>query len=119
MDKRIFRKIVCDPYVIVSVCVGVVLMALTLYFRVNPAEGSVVDEAVRGTWFHYVLMVTTMPAYIAGLVLGPFLKVFIPIVFVVQIILYTVLGLLLRLIHRLVFPQSRKARFDDDRQDRG
>ena len=98
MSKQTLRKIVCDPYVGVSVFVGVVLMALTLYYRVNPVEGSVVNEAVRGTWFHYVLMVTTMPAYITGLVLAPFLKVFVPAVFIVQIILYTCLGLLLRLI---------------------
>ena len=106
MAKRMLRKIVCDPYVLGSVFTGIVLMALTLYYRVNPVEGSVVNEAVRGTWLHYVLMITTMPAYIAGLVLASFLKVFVPAVFIVQIILYTGLGLLLRLIHRLVFPRK-------------
>ena len=45
---------------------GALLLSLTLYFRVNPVEGSVVDERVVGSFFHYVLLVTTMPAWIAG-----------------------------------------------------
>ena len=50
--------------------IGVALLGLTLYFGVNPAEYSVVDPLVRGTWIHMFLFVTTMPALMVLLVAG-------------------------------------------------
>ena len=50
--------------------IGVALLGLTLYFGVNPAEYSVVDPLVRGTWIHIFLFVTTMPALMVLLVAG-------------------------------------------------
>jgi hypothetical protein len=50
--------------------IGVALLGLTLYFGVNPAEYSVVDPLVRGTWIHIFLFVTTMPALTVLLVAG-------------------------------------------------
>lgn len=54
------------------VLVGLALMALTLQFRVNPAEGSVVDERILGTPIHMLLLVTTMPAWLAGAIVAEF-----------------------------------------------
>ena len=99
MRKETVRKIVCDLYVIVLVLMSVVLMALTLYFRVNPVEGSVVDEAICGKPFHYVLLITTMPAWIAGVFLGGVSILSYPLMFIIQIAIYTGLGILLRWIH--------------------
>lgn len=104
--KETFRKIMRDPYVVLLVFISVVLMALTLYFRVNPAEESVVDEAVRGKPFHYVLLVTTMPAWIAGVFLGGATVLSYPLMFIIQIIIYTGLGLLLRWTHRVIFHKA-------------
>lgn len=50
--------------------IGVALLGLTLYFGVNPAEYSVVDPLVRGTWIHIFLFVATMPALTVLLVAG-------------------------------------------------
>ena len=100
MYKANFKNIVCDPYVIVSVITGVILLILTLLFKVNPAEGSVVNEAVRGTIFHYFLLCTTMPAWIAGILIGFTTFLSFPLMFLFQIIIFTILGLLLRLAHR-------------------
>ena len=96
MKKQTLLKVACDSYVIVSVLTGIVLMALTLLFRVNPVEGSVVHNAVRGTMFHYVLLVTTMPAWIAGIFLSRAGISPYPVMFIFQIILYVIIGLVLR-----------------------
>ncbi|MHC4385976.1 MAG: hypothetical protein ACYTEU_10845 [Planctomycetota bacterium] len=105
MKKKTLQKIICDPYVIVSILIGIVLMSLTLYFRVNPAEGSVVDKAILGTLFHMVLLLTTMPAWIAGTTVAA-LTLWVlsyPMMFLFQVILYTGLGLVLRKIHNLIY----------------
>ncbi len=102
MRKPNFKKIVLDPYVIVSVIIGVVLLTLTLIFRVNPVEASVVNEAIVGTPFHFFLLCTTMPAWIAGIVIGFTTIISYPLMFLFQIIIFTFLGLLLRLIHRAI-----------------
>ena len=49
---------------------GVVLLGLTLYFGVNPADGSAVNPLVRGTWIHIFLFVATMPALMVLLIAG-------------------------------------------------
>jgi hypothetical protein len=79
------------------VIVGAALLILTLKYRVNPVEGSVVDPAVRGGALHWILLFTTMPAWIAGATLG--LTVFgdvaaieIAFMFLIQTALYYFLG---------------------------
>jgi len=99
MRKETLRKIMCDPYVIVSVAMGVVLMVLTLHFRVNPVEGSVVAKAICGKPFHYILLITTMPAWIAGVFLGGTTILSYPLMFIFQALFYACLGLLLRWVH--------------------
>ena len=60
-----------DKLALSTAVVGVVLMALTIAFRVNPVEGSVVSDCLRTAWgrpLHLLLLVTTMPAWIAAIV---------------------------------------------------
>ena len=49
---------------VANVCmfVGAALLVLALYYGVNPADGSVVDSSVRGTWIHIFLFFATLPA---------------------------------------------------------
>lgn len=100
MQNAFLKKTVRDPYVIVSVITGAILLMFTLLFRVNPAECSVVNEAICGTFFHYILLFTTMPAWIAGVIVGLGTPLSYPLMFLFQAIIFTLLGLLLRLIHR-------------------
>ena len=102
MRKPNFKKIFRDPYVIASVITGVVLLTLTLIFRVNPVEVSVVNDAIAGTPFHFFLLCMTMPAWIAGIVIGLTTFISFPLMFLFQIIIFTFVGLLLRLIHKTI-----------------
>ena len=106
MHRPNFKNTIRDPYVIGSVVTGVILLILTLHFRVNPVAGCAVDEAISGTFSFVavILFVTTMPAYIPGLFISfaTFNLLFYPLVFLFQIIIYTFLGLLLRLVHRVI-----------------
>jgi len=64
------------------VCIGLLLMCVTLAHNVNPCEGSVVSDAIRGTRLHDLLLVTTIPACVAGMfavgLLGWLLNFLIP-----------------------------------------
>jgi hypothetical protein len=72
---------------------GLVCMLLTFHFNVNPVEGGVVAKSIRGTGLHVFLFVTSMPAYLTGLILGRLLPVPFPaMAFIVQIFFYGVLG---------------------------
>ena len=102
MRKMILKNRIKDPYVILSVLTGIILLILTLLFRVNPVEGSVVNESIRGTPFHMFLFFTTMPAYMAGLFAGAGTFLTFPLMFLFQIILFALLGSLFRLIHNAV-----------------
>jgi len=104
--------------VIASVLTGAILLALTLFFNVNPVEGSVVNDAIRGTPLHYVLLVTTMPAWIAGsmiffplehLIDGEWAvwAVLYPLMFIIQVAIYAGIALLLRWIVRTIFRRKR------------
>lgn len=94
MPKPTFKKMIPARYVITSALVGVILLSLTLFFRVNPAEGSVVDENIIGTPFHYFLYFTTMPAWIAGIFIGRSTFLSFPLMFLIQIIIFSFLGFL-------------------------
>lgn len=106
MLKLKLQKIIYDPYVLVSAAIGLLLMALTVYFRVNPVEGSVVHESIRGTAVHYLLLMTTMPAYIAGMLVGNAAWISYVLMFTVQAVLYACLGLLLRFIIRILWRKA-------------
>lgn len=71
------RKLLSDKIAVGAAIFGMVLMALTITFRVNPAEGSVVPHFLTGTpWGRpilAVLLVTCMPVWIAVLFAGEFL----------------------------------------------
>ncbi len=84
--------------------IGLSLMVLTLYFDVNPIEGSVVAREIAGTWIHVLLFVTCMPGWIAGL----FLSMIIPLPFAVmaclsQILLYFLVGKIARRVFNFLF----------------
>ena len=81
----------------VFVIVGAVLLILTIKFRVNPVEGSVVNPAIRGTALHWILLYTTMPAWTAGFTLGEIAFVdnyetAVVLMFLIQVLLYYFLG---------------------------
>jgi hypothetical protein len=70
MTKRILLFIFGSAAVLIFIIIGLVLLGLALHFGVNPADGSVVDPLVRGTWIHIFLFVTTIPALMVLLVAG-------------------------------------------------
>ena len=74
--------------------IGVVLLGLALYFGVNPVEASVVHPLVRGTWFHMVLLVTTMPALVVLMFAGDSI-VGLALMFLVQLCVFWTLGRML------------------------
>jgi hypothetical protein len=81
----------------VFVIVGVVLLILTLMFRVNPVEGSVVNPAIFGTALHWILLYTTMPAWIAGVTLcntasGDNYEFAVVLMFLIQVLFYYFMG---------------------------
>ena len=69
------KKFWIDSTAIVFAMVGIVLMALTLAWRVNPAEGSVIPQFLRdnvaGQAVHLLLLVTCMPVWFAAVLLLP------------------------------------------------
>jgi len=72
-------------------------MLLTLHFNINPVEGSVVPENIRGTAFHVFLFITSMPAWIAGLMVSNVLPIPFPVMAcLMQILLYGILGKIIR-----------------------
>ena len=77
----------------IAAIVGLVFMLLTLHFDINPVEGSVVPEYIQGTGFHIFLFITSMPAWIAGLMVSSFLPVPFPVMAcIMQILIYGILG---------------------------
>ena len=86
-----------DKFFWITAIIGLVFMLLTLYFKINPAEGSVVPDYIRGTVFHIFLFVTSMPAWIAGLMVSSVLPVPFPVMAcLMQILLYGILGKIIR-----------------------
>jgi uncharacterized membrane protein len=91
----------------VFVIVGVVLLILTLKFRVNPIEGSVVNPAIRGTVLHWILLYTTMPAWIAGVSLsdkisGNNYEFAAVLMFLIQVLLFYFLGKIMSLVFAII-----------------
>ena len=72
-------------------------MLLTLHFDINPVEGSVVPEYIRGTGIHIFLFVTSMPAWIVGLMVSSVIPAPFPVMAcIMQIIFYGILGKIIR-----------------------
>jgi hypothetical protein len=91
----------------VFVIVGVALLIMTLKYRVNPVEGSVVNTAIRGTALHWILLYTTMPAWIAGVSLssiacGDNYNFAVVLMFLIQIFLYYFLGKIVCLVVAII-----------------
>ena len=61
-----------DRIALATTVLGIVLMSLTIAWRVNPIEGSVMPMFLKQTswgWALFiVLLVTTLPAWIAGVI---------------------------------------------------
>ena len=73
-------------------------MLFTLHFEINPVEGSVVPEYIRGTVFHIFLFIASMPAWILGLMFSGLLPVPFPLMAcIIQVIFYGILGKILRI----------------------
>ena len=73
-------------------------MLFTLYFDINPVEGSVVPGYIRGTALHIFLFIACMPAWIVGLMASEILPVPFPVMAcIIQILFYGLLGKIIRL----------------------
>jgi len=110
-----------DPIMIATALLGLVLMILTIAFRINPVEGSVVPEYLTGNPLGrcvvMLLFVTSMPAWIAGLFLAEIIPGVNPanpsgmavaacLMCAVQVVLYAILGKGLSL--AVTFARGRK-----------
>ena len=98
----------------VFVIVGAVLLILTIKFRVNPVEGSVVNPAIRGTTLHYILLFTTMPAWIAGESLSNIsfkdsYEFAIALMFIFQVLLYLFLGKVVSFLVSVIWNRCSKS----------
>ena len=93
----VLRNFFKDKFFWITAFVGLVFMLLTLHFDINPVEGSVVPEYIQGTGLHIFLFVTSMPAWIVGLMVSSFLPVpFSGMACIMQILLYGTLGKIIR-----------------------
>jgi hypothetical protein len=84
----------------ITAIIGLAFMLLTLHFNINPVEGSVVPEYIQGTGLAIFLFITSMPAWIVGLMASGVLHVSFPLTAcIIQIMFYGILG---KLIHRTI-----------------
>ena len=95
--RFLFGSIIADIFMLI----GVVLLGLTLYFGVNPVEATVVHPLIRGTWFHMLLLVTTMPPLVVLLFAGDSI-VGLVLMFFVQLCVFSVLGRILAFLFSFV-----------------
>jgi hypothetical protein len=107
MTKKILLFIFGSAAANIFMIIGVVLLGLTLNFAVNPADGSVVDPLVRGTWIHIFLFVTTMPALMVLLVAGDGIVGF-TLMFFIQICVFWTLGKILALFLSFITQQEKQ-----------
>lgn len=91
------RKFFKDKFFWITATIGLVFMLFTLHFNINPVDGSVVPEYIRGTGFHVFLFIASMPAWIVGLMVSGVLPVPFPVMAcIIQILFYGILGKILR-----------------------
>jgi len=95
-----FKKYFKDIFFWISALIGLIFMLMTLHYDINPVEGSVVPEHIQGTGFHIFLFVTSLPAWIAGLMMSSIIPIpFYIMACIVQVLLYGLLGII---IHRSI-----------------
>lgn len=82
-----FGNVVSSAFMVV----GAVLLALALHFGVNPADGSVVDASVRGTWIPIFLFFASLPAMALMFLTGGG-PISIGLMYVAQLGVYWALG---------------------------
>ena len=58
--------------IILSACIGLILMLFALYHGINPVEASVVSNKIRGTNLHLFILVLCYPAMFLALFLSFF-----------------------------------------------
>jgi len=94
MTKKVlpflFGSVTADVFMLI----GAVLLGLALYFGVNPVEATVVHPLIRGTWFHMLLLVVTMPALVVLMFAGDSI-VGLVLMFFVQLCVFWTLGRIL------------------------
>jgi ABC-type transport system involved in multi-copper enzyme maturation permease subunit len=96
----LLRNFYKDKFFWIAAIIGLVFMLFTLYFNINPVEGSVVPEYIQGTAIHIFLFFASMPGWIVGLMVSGVLPVPFPVVAcIIQILFYGILG---KIIHRAV-----------------
>jgi len=94
----LLRNFFKDKFFWVAATIGLVFMLFTLYFDINPVEGSVVPEHIRGTAIHIFLFIACMPAWIVGLTVSNILPIpFAMMACIIQILFYGILGKIIRL----------------------
>lgn len=94
----LLRNFFKDKFIWITATIGLVFMLITLHFDINPVEGSVVPEYIRGTVFHIFLFIACMPAWIVGLMVSDILPVpFDVMACIIQILFYGILGKIIRL----------------------
>jgi len=60
--NRLLRYALGNAVSNVFMVAGAVVLALALHYGVNPADGSVVDASVRGSWIPIFLFFASLPA---------------------------------------------------------
>lgn len=91
------RNLFKDKFFWISAFIGIALMLLTLHFNINPVESSVVPEYIQGTGFHIFLFITSMPAWIVGLMVSSLIPIPFPVMAcIMQILIYGTLGIIMR-----------------------
>ena len=83
MSLRNFFK---DKFFWIAAIIGIVLMLLTFHFNINPVEGSVVPQYIRGTGIAAFLFITCMPAWIIGYIVLYLLSLLFPLSFLFPIL---------------------------------
>ena len=104
--NKLVRSLFADAFAVVLEIIGVILLALTLVFNVNPVEVTVVNDAIAGSAFHWILFITTMPAWIAGIIVGMGTVLSLPLMFIFQIILYWFFGKVIRFLFKTILRPS-------------
>lgn len=89
--NRAFRFVFSDPVANVFMVIGATLLVVALHFGVNPADGSVVDASVRGTWIPIALFFASLPAMALMFVSGGGV-IGLPLMFLAQLAVYWTLG---------------------------
>ena len=93
----VLRNFFKDKFFWIPAIIGLIFMLFTLHFDINPVEASVIPERIRGTGIHIFLFITSMPAWIVGLMVSSLIPVpFAITACIMQIILYGILGKIMR-----------------------